>query len=319
VGISFDITEHKEMEQRLRESDERLHNLTNNLPNVMIYQLTAEEDGGRRFTYVSDAVERLNETTVEKVLADANEIYGQVLPEYLPLVREHEEEALRNLSILHIEVPARLPSGNIRWFEYISRPRRRSDGVLVWDGSEVDITERKRVEAELEKITKEYRDIFEMVPIGLYRTSPDGKYLSANPAVARNLGYDSVEDLLNSVHDIGTQVYNDPKERDRAFRLMKEQGFLENFEARFRRKDGSIVWGSISARPVYDDQGKIHCIMGTAEDITQRKQMEESIRQSDLMLARAQEMGHIGHWQRELPSQSVTWSSETFRIFRFGA
>ncbi len=307
----------KEMEQKLRESDDRIHFITDNLSNVMIYQLIADDKGGRRFTYVSHAVERLNETTAERVLADANEIYGQVLPDYRAFVKEREEEAAKNLSILHIEVPLRLPSGRVRWFEYISRPRYQADGMLVWDGSEIDITERKQVEEELEKITKEYRDIFEIIPIGLYRTSPEGRFLTANPAAIRNLGYDSLNDLLDSVNDIGKQIYCDPEDRDRAFGLLKKQGFLDNFEARFCRKDGSIVWGSLSARPVYDDSGKFLYILGTSEDISRRKQMEGAMRESQIMLARAQEMGHIGHWQRELPSQKVIWSNEMFRIFGF--
>ncbi|MDQ1257626.1 MAG: hypothetical protein QG656_2232 [Candidatus Hydrogenedentes bacterium] len=139
------------MEEALRDREQRLHNLADNLSNAMVYQLTAEPDGGRRFTYVSRSVERLNEVTREQALADADCIYKQVLPEYLAVVKEREMEALESLSTMRVEVQNRLPSGRLRWFEYTSTPRRLADGLLVWDGVEVDITEHKQVEEELER------------------------------------------------------------------------------------------------------------------------------------------------------------------------
>jgi len=153
-AVAHDVTELKRTEEALRESEQMLRNLADNLPNAMIYQVTAEPDGGRRFTYVSRAVERLNEIREEDVLADAGLIYGQMLPEYRTMVRERETEALRNLTAMHVEIQSRLPSGRLCWFEYTSTPRRQADGLLVWDGVEVDITERKSMEEELLKADK---------------------------------------------------------------------------------------------------------------------------------------------------------------------
>ena len=103
----------------------------------------------------------------------------------------------------------------------------------------------------------------------------------ANPSAARLLGYESPEDLINSVNDIGTQVYAYPEDRGKAIELLKIMELFENFEMKWRKKDGNIVWGSLNARLVRDNQGNILYIEGTNQDITQRKQMEEALHESE--------------------------------------
>jgi PAS domain S-box-containing protein len=152
---ALEVERRAQLAAALRESELRLHKLADNLSGAMVYQATVEPDGARRFTYLSRSLERLNELSVEAVLADATLIYRQFLPESAQLVREREEEALKNLTTLRVEVRSLLPSGLLRWFEFTSTPRYLPDSLLVWDGVEVDITERKQVEEELERRVSE--------------------------------------------------------------------------------------------------------------------------------------------------------------------
>jgi PAS domain S-box-containing protein len=140
-----------------------------------------------------------------------------------------------------------------------------------------DITERKQVEEALNKTEKEYRAIFENTLEAIYQTTMEGQFLAANPAAARILGYDSPEALVRSINAMDTQIYANPGERDEALRLLKEYGVLKNFEVQFRRKDGSIIWGLLNARSVYDEQGNALYIEGTCQDITERKETEEEL------------------------------------------
>ncbi len=138
-----------------------------------------------------------------------------------------------------------------------------------------DITARKQVEEDLRRSREKYQHIFENSILGLYQSIPGGRYLSVNPAFARLFGYNSPEEMLASVTDIGHQLYVNPQDRERAINLLIEQGFLEGFELEVRRRDGTKFWTSMNTRIVKDENG-LH-FDGTVEDITKRKHAEEML------------------------------------------
>lgn len=143
----------------------------------------------------------------------------------------------------------------------------------------ISIFHRDRMEADrqkqLRKSEEDYRAIVENAIFGIFQSSPEGRFLRVNSALARIYGYDSQQDLLDSVTNIAQQVYVDPADRIR-FRQGLEAGeFLSGFVARNRRKDGSLIWVSSNARAVKDASGKVIYFEGTAEDITEKKILEQ--------------------------------------------
>jgi PAS domain S-box-containing protein len=117
-------------------------------------------------------------------------------------------------------------------------------------------------------------DILMDAPIGIFSSTPDGRYISANPALASMYGYDSPEELIESVTDIAKQLYVDPADRETFIRLMKDQGRVDNYECRLCRKDGSIIWVSRNARALKDEKGRVVACQGFNTNITERKQAE---------------------------------------------
>ncbi|MGI9069263.1 MAG: PAS domain S-box protein [Pyrinomonadaceae bacterium] len=144
-----------------------------------------------------------------------------------------------------------------------------------------DTTERKLGEEALRQAEQKYRSIFENASEGIFQSTPDGRYIAANPALARMLGFASPEDLIHTRQDISRQTYLDPTRREKFKRELGEQGALRGFEHQVFRKDGSRIWISVNARAVRDEGGEIQYYEGTAQDITDRKRAEEALRESE--------------------------------------
>lgn len=119
-----------------------------------------------------------------------------------------------------------------------------------------------------------YQALYQEAQYGIFTTSADGQVVSANPAAARLLGYASSEEVLESIRDIGRDLYVDQQERARMLELLREQGHINGFETRMRRKDGGFVWVSVSGRLVQGDDGQY--LEGSIVDITERKERERA-------------------------------------------
>ena len=120
----------------------------------------------------------------------------------------------------------------------------------------MDITENKRAEVALKNSEEKYRNIFENAVEGIYQVTIEGRIIMANAALARMAGYDSPEELIESIKDIETEIYVHPEDRKRFMEIREEKGFVEDFEVEFYKKDGSTFWVVINARTVKDEQGK---------------------------------------------------------------
>jgi len=173
----------------------------------------------------------------------------------------------------------------------VKTKRRRSDASLVdvqliavpliaegkgigYVGMYEDITERCRSEEALYKAEEKFRRLFEHAIEGIFQTTPDGRYISVNPAEARMCGFSSPAEMIESVRDIGQEMYADPQSREEFKRLIEQHGTVEDFEYQLKRRDGTTIWVSENARAVRDKNGKIVSYEGTIEDISDRKRAE---------------------------------------------
>lgn len=148
------------------------------------------------------------------------------------------------------------------------------------DRLQQEIRERERLIREHKHMEERYRSIFEESVDGIFQTSPEGRYISANPALARIYGYDSPQELMTQITDIGKQIYVQPQRRAELAAYMKRYDTVSDFESQVHRKDGSVIWISEDVRAVKDPDGKIIYYEGTVKDITERKEMEEEVRRA---------------------------------------
>jgi len=146
----------------------------------------------------------------------------------------------------------------------------------------VDITDRKRVEITLIQNEEKNRALFDSIPVGIYRTTPDGQILDINQTGVEMLGYKNREDVIK----INTlQLYVNPEDRSRWKTALERNGVLRNFETQIRRPDGSIFWVVDNAHVVKDIADRVLYFQGSLEDINERKRVEIEVQQTAAQLA----------------------------------
>ncbi|MGA7810792.1 PAS domain S-box protein, partial [Bradyrhizobium sp.] len=141
-----------------------------------------------------------------------------------------------------------------------------------------------RALAEQRLAEESYRKLFEGSVDGIYVTTPAGALLNANPALARMMGYDTPEQLINSIDDLAETVYVHPEARQQYMLLMHRDGVVREFEYQVRRRDGATLWLADSATGVRDESGEVVRYEGTVRDITDQKRAEGAVAEGRRLL-----------------------------------
>ena len=171
--------------------------------------------------------------------------------------------------------------------------------------------ELQAAKAALEASERRYRELVDLAPIGIFRSTLEGRFVSVNPALVSLLGYDSPDEMLRL--DLGADVYVDGAERDRRMREVEITG-RSGFEVRWKRRDGSPVWVLLDSRVIRGGSGAIEQFEGFVHDIQKRKDAEEALREKAHLLSESQRIARIGSWLYDM-SGRITWSAEMYRIF----
>jgi len=182
----------------------------------------------------------------------------------------------------HSEYKLRRKDGSYVWVETEASVIYREGKPYAIQGVGRDITARKRTEEELQETKNRLHSLFEGIPVGFYRSTPEGKRLEVNRALLRIARCSNREAFLkgNVIDD-----YVNPEDRKRWQAKMEREGIVRGFKAQCRRHDGSVIWIRDSARTVRDSEGQILYYEGAVEDITERKKAEEKEKQYSSNLA----------------------------------
>ncbi|MBU0492255.1 MAG: PAS domain S-box protein [Chloroflexi bacterium] len=168
------------------------------------------------------------------------------------------------------------PNGDVLWCQTIGEVVRDDGGeIMQLYGTVQDITARKQNEEALRESEEKYRTLFDSVPVGLYRTTPAGRVLDANPVMLQMVGYPEQTPFAEiNVAD----SYVHPEDRQRFQALLARDGVVHDFETQLYCQDGTIMWVEMSARAATDADGRVLYYEGSLKDITKRRQMEAQIR-----------------------------------------
>ncbi len=276
-------------------NDKLITLLNDLLRDVLVYNLYSNEELRPKINQQIDGIlknrgqlpSRLNDADLKIAIAHAkiilqyqsyvNNLLGEIIVLHTPQSAEdlaeayyrYYQQALRKTNIYRF------------WLFLFSL-------VLLGSISAYIIYKLRKSAAIIQQAEEKYRSIFENSVEGIFQTTPDGYYLSANPSLIRLYGYESIEELCASLKKVDRQLYVQPGRRAKFTRLIEEQGTVCDFESQVYRKDGSVIWVSETARAVRDRHGNILYYEGTIANITARKQAEEALRleqeKSELLL-----------------------------------
>jgi PAS domain S-box-containing protein len=180
------------------------------------------------------------------------------------------------------EVPT-LVNGELRYYLVAMQKYNRGKAAFAVG---IDVSDRHRALDAARAAEAKYRGIFENAVEGIFQTTPDGQYLSANPALARIYGYDSPEELIANLTSIQQQLYVNPNRRLEFIQMLQENDAVLGFESQVYRKDGSLIWISENARAVRDGAGNLLYYEGIVEDITAQKQAKDALNRAKEELER---------------------------------
>lgn len=274
-GTVEDITERRKAEEELKESEERYKDMIELAPDAII---TVDLKGV--VTSCNSATLKLSGYTKDKIMgknfAKLKFLRIRDLPRYVVLF----SSIMKGRTPEPVEISWVDQDGNTRWGEARASLMKKGNKITGMQAIIRDITERKQAEEMLHLSEEKYRTLVENLHVGVYRATPgeEGVFIDVNQAFVRMLGYKDKEEVLKLKV---SHTYVDPKDRKKFSEKVSRQGFLKNEELHVKRKDGTPIIISDTAAPVYDKDGTILYFDGISEDITERKKMEEALKESE--------------------------------------
>jgi PAS domain S-box-containing protein len=226
----------------------------------------------------------------ERHFKEVDQKTGLELRSILTVPLQLKDNVIGVLQVVDTEV-GRFDTGDLELLEPLAASAAIAvENARLYRAAQQEIAERVRIETirqraeeALRESEERYRSLFERVPIGLYRTTPDGQVLDANPALLQMMGYPD-RDGYREVNIVDT--YMSRKDREQLVDLMERgEGKVHGFEVQLHRQDGTPIWVEIDAQTVYDADGCALYYEGDLADITERKQAEEALRRRNDELA----------------------------------
>ena len=256
------VIEHKRREDALRESERRYRQMFENNRAVQLLLDPASGAIVDANTAACDFYGYSREDLTNMRIWDINVMGSEKVRNEMSIAASQERSFFL---FRHMRA-----SGEVRDVEVHSGPVDVGGRQLLYSIIH-DITERRRTEQALQQSEEKYRNIFKHAPVGILQTARDGKIITANAALADILGYDSLDDFLSVPNAL--ELWADPGERERTYDKYAPSGFVANFEARWKKKDGSTLWIQINAHIVESTAGQY--TEGFIYDISERKKAEE--------------------------------------------
>jgi PAS domain S-box-containing protein len=313
IGTTLDISERKRAEDELDQSRRMVQFILDNIPQRVFWKDRNLQYLGCNRAFAIDAgfqdpAAVIGKTDFELAWRGSAELFRADDK----LVIEQESPKL------NFEEQMSRPDGNLLWLRTNKLPLRGLDGrVIGMLGTYEDITERKRAKEALRESEDRFRSLVENVPVGIYRTTPDGRILTANPALVRMMGYESLEELAS--RNLGQEDFQPRYSRQTFCEQIEREGEVRSLEGPWTTKNGSVIFVRESAKVTWGEQGKALYYDGIVEDITARKRAEEALRASEKRYRLLFERNLAGVFQATLEGNILDCNQAFAHVLGYGS
>jgi len=278
TSIGEDITENRKAEKAIKESEEKLNEIFNSTSEAIIIH---DDKTGKIFDCNDATLKMYGYKTKEEILALSIEHVSAVKEGFdkNKIIKQLEKASQKDSYTF--EWLAQKKNGDVFWVEVSLRKTFiAGEGRLL--AVVRDITERKKLEQARLESEEKYRSIFENAALGIYRSTPEGKYEEVNEAFANILGFDSPAKMIKEVNDIG-KLYKHAEDRERIKKEFAQKGFVKDYIVKANHPKKDTVWISINGKQLKRADGKIY-YEGTIQDITERKLAEQELKSIEWLL-----------------------------------
>ena len=279
LGTYIDITERKQVEEKIREKDIQFRKLSEQVHDL-IFQFTRRPDGTYFVPIASEGIKNIFGCSPEDVIEDFTPIAKVIFPDDFTRVISDIEYSAKHLSLFTCDFRVQIPGKSIQWIHSNSKPEKLSDGSITWYGFNSDVTERKLAEEKLKESEERFRTAAETITDVVYEWDIKQK-LDWYGDIDGIMGYPpggfprTIEGWAATVH---------PKDKDRVMAALEDHlkgGATYAIEYRVRRKDGEWRWWSARGTALRNKRGEPYRMIGSITDISEQKRINENLLESE--------------------------------------
>ena len=311
--LQIEIAERRRASEAMAEALDRLNKIADQVPGV-VYQYLMNPDGSSCFPYASEGIRAIYRVTPQEVVVDASAIYSRIHPADFENIAASIQYSAANLTLWRHEYRVKFDDGTVNWLLGNAFPQHLVNGAVLWHGFITDITDRKQTEEALISSRRSYQTVLENIKEIIFQTDANGLWVFLNKSWEEVTGF-TVEESMGQL--FVNYVHPDDRQRnmDLFQPLITRQKEHCRHQVRYLTKDGGYRWIEVYARLGLNEKDEITGTYGTLQDITDRKEAEDNLKQISSRLALAVQAGGVGVWEYDVFNSKFLWDNQMFTLY----